>query len=105
MEELGLFPEQLVSGTKVLLINFGGTEEKYALGVLNKLRHAGIAAEIYPDAAKFDKQMKYANKRGLPYIIIIGEEEMRQHMVSLKDFTTGEQKMLTIHECVEALKA
>lgn len=104
LEELNLFPEELATGTKVLIINFGGEDEAYALSVLSKLRSEGIAAEIYPDAAKFDKQMKYANKRSLPYVILAGEEERTKQMVSLKDFQSGEQKMMAVDEAVQKLK-
>lgn len=104
MDELKLFPEGLVTGAKVMLVNFGGENETYALNVLQQLRHAGIMAEIYPDAAKFDKQMKYANKRGLPFVIMTGEEEMAKGMVSLKDFTTGEQQLMTVADCISKLK-
>lgn len=104
LEELNLFPEELATGTKVLIINFGGQDEAYALSVLSKLRNECIAAEIYPDAAKFDKQMKYANKRNLPYVILAGEEERTKQMVSLKDFQSGEQKMMAVDEAVQKLK-
>lgn len=104
IDELNLFPQQLASGAKVLLMNFGGDDEAYALTVLTKLREEGIAAEIYPDAAKFDKQMKYANKRNVPYVIITGEEERKQGMVSLKNFTTGEQNMVSVADAITTLK-
>jgi histidyl-tRNA synthetase len=104
MEELKLFPEQLGTGAAVMLVNFGGENEAYALQVLRQLRSAGIAAEVYPDAAKFDKQMKYANKRGIPYVILPGDEERSKQMVSLKNFVTGEQKMLSIAEAIAIIK-
>lgn len=105
LEELNAFPEQLASGTKVMLINFGGADELYALNVLQQLRRSGVSAELYPDAAKFDKQMKYANKRNLPFIIIVGEEERTQQKVSLKNFTTGEQQMLSVADACDLLLA
>jgi histidyl-tRNA synthetase len=98
LEELTLFPQELGTGAKIMLVNFGGENEQYAMGVLQQLRTAGIASEIYPDAAKFDKQMKYANKRGIPYVILAGDEEREKKMISLKNFTTGDQKMITITE-------
>jgi histidyl-tRNA synthetase len=94
----------LASSTKVMMVNFGGDEEAYALQVLQDLRKAGISAELYPEAAKFDKQMKYANKRSIPYVMILGEEERKQQLVSLKDFTTGKQEMLTAAAAVNVLK-
>jgi len=104
IEELKLFPDQLASGADVLLLNFGGENELYALEVLKQLRSAGISAEIYPDAVKFDKQMKYANKRDIGYVILPGDEERQKGMLSLKNFSTGEQKLLTITDCITILK-
>jgi histidyl-tRNA synthetase len=104
IEELNLFPQELATGTKVLLVNFGGANEQYALKTVQQLRNAGIAAEVYPDAAKFDKQMKYANKRGIPYVILPGDEEREKQMLSLKNFTTGKQKMMGLEEVVRELK-
>lgn len=104
MEELGLYPDELSSGIQAIIINFGGEDEMYALKVLTQLREAGINAEIYPDAVKFDKQMKYANKRNVPYVIIIGEEERKNNTVSLKNFTTGEQEAISVAECINTLK-
>ncbi len=105
MEELCVFPEQLASGAKVILLNFGGDNEQYAISVLKQLRTAGISAELYPDAAKFDKQMKYANKRNMAYVILPGDEEREKGMVSLKNFLTGEQKMMMLNECIGLLSA
>lgn len=104
MEELTLFPAQLATGSKVMLVNFGGENETYALSILHQLRASGLAAEIYPDAAKFDKQMKYANKRSIPYVILPGDEERKQQLVSLKDFTTGEQQMLPLQQAINIVK-
>jgi histidyl-tRNA synthetase len=104
MEELNLFPTQLAEGTQVMIVNFGGENELYALHILRQLRDAGIAAEIYPDAAKFDKQMKYANKRGIAFVMMPGDDERKAEKVSLKNFTTGEQKTLGIDECIATLK-
>jgi len=104
LEELHLFPEQSAKGSKAIFINFGGENEKYALHMLRQLREIGIASEIYPDAAKFDKQMKYADKRGIPYIILCGDEERQKQLLSLKNFTTGEQKMISLQECISILQ-
>jgi histidyl-tRNA synthetase len=103
MDELVLFPNQLASGTKAMLVNFGGEHETYALQILQQLRNAGIAAEIYPDASKFDKQMKYANKRGITYVLLPGEEEMKSGKVSVKNFETGNQEMMGVAACIELL--
>ena len=104
LEELNLFPEDLETGTKVLFVNFGGEDEAYSLSVLQQLRANGISAEIYPDSIKFDKQMKYANKRNIPYVIIAGEEERKGEILSVKNFITGEQQKLSIEEAIETTK-
>ena len=104
MDELKVFPEQLATGTKVMLINFGSENETYALHVLQQLRAADIVAEIYPDTAKFDKQMKYANKRGIAFVILPGDEERQKNMVSLKNFSTGAQEMLSVSDCINTIK-
>ncbi len=103
MEELKAFPEQLAEGTKAMLVNFGGENETYALQILQQLRTANIPAEIYPDASKFDKQMKYANRRGIAYVLLPGDEERQKNMVSVKNFVTGEQKMMSIAETIVLL--
>jgi len=105
MDELAVFPQQLATGTQALLVNFGGENETYALHILQQLRAENIIAEIYPDVAKFDKQMKYANKRGIAYVLLPGDEEREKNMVSLKNFTTGQQEMLTIDACIEKVKS
>lgn len=104
MDELDVFPAGQAAGADVMLLNFGNEEERYALKILQQLRAAGISAEIYPDAAKFDKQMKYANKRNLPYIIIAGEKEMAEGKLSLKNMVTGEQETMALVELVTQLK-
>lgn len=104
MEELDIFPKELATGAKVMLVNFGGANEIYALSVLQSLRNAGIAAELYPDAVKFDKQMKYANKREISYVVLPGDEEREKNMLSLKNFSTGEQQMISLQDCINKLK-
>lgn len=104
LDELNLFSDALASSTQVLLLNFGGDNEAYALSTLVQLRNAGVAAEIYPDASKFDKQMKYANKRAIPFVIIPGDDERAANKLSLKNFITGEQSLLTIDEVINQLQ-
>jgi histidyl-tRNA synthetase len=84
-------------------MNFGGQNEAYALQLVSKLRAQGVAAELYPDVAKFDKQMKYANKRGFAYVILPGDEEREKGLVSIKNFTTGVQQMLPFDDVVQLL--
>lgn len=104
LEELELFPDELVASTQVLLVNFGDEDEQYALHILSQLRSVGLNAEIYPDAVKFDKQMKYANKRDIHYVIIAGENERKTNKLSLKNFITGEQQLITVEEAIGILK-
>jgi len=104
MDELQVFPEQLATGTQVILLNFGGDNERYAMSILKELRAAGVMAEIYPDAAKFDKQMKYANKRGIAFVMLPGDEEREKQMISLKNFVSGEQQMLSVTDSITAIK-
>jgi histidyl-tRNA synthetase len=104
LEELKLFPQALVAGARVMLINFGGVDEEYAIGILQQLRKAGISAELYPEAAKFDKQMKYANKRGTPYIFIAGEAERTASELSVKNMQSGEQQRLSVTAAISLLQ-
>jgi len=105
LEKLSAFPEQLATGSKVMIVNFGGENEAYALGILRQLREVGIAAEIYPDAAKFDKQMKYANKRGFSYVLLPGDNERAAGKVGVKNFITGEQTQMDVAAAVFMLAA
>jgi histidyl-tRNA synthetase len=95
LNELELYPKHQVENTKVFFVNFGKVEEAYCLPILAKLRDAGINAEIYPEAAKMKKQMKYANGKAIPFVAIIGEDEMQKGELMLKNMENGEQKSLT----------
>src|SRR5690606_35859739 len=88
LEELGLFPESATQSTQVLISNFDKLAELYALPLLRKLRAAGVAAELYPAAAKLKKQLAYADAKRVPYVILIGEEEIESGLYSLKDMHT-----------------
>jgi histidyl-tRNA synthetase len=94
MEELELFPETVEQGTKVLFFNLGEEESKTAYALLQKLRKKGIASEMYHETAKFDKQFKYAEKKNIPYIIIIGSKELEQSKCTIKDLRTGTQNLV-----------
>ena len=95
LEELGLFPETVTANTRVLFLNFGDEESLYALQTIRKLRTAGISAELYPDPAKMKKQMNYANRRGIPYVVLAGAEEIREEKLTLKNMASGEQLKLS----------
>jgi histidyl-tRNA synthetase len=104
LEELNLFPTSAQQGTKVLISNFDENAELYALPLLQRFRTANIAAELYPSSAKLKKQMSYADAKNIPYVILIGEEEMQNNLLTLKDMTSGEQQKLTAAEIIERLK-
>lgn len=91
MNEMNLFPESLVSSTRVLFLNFGEDEERMSMSLLTSVRRAGIAAEIYPEPAKLKKQMEYANRKNIPFVAMIGKEELGSGTVTLKNMLSGEQ--------------
>ncbi len=101
---LDKFPTSAAASTKLLFVNFGEKEEAYALPLLEKLRKAGVNAEIYPDRAKMKKQMTYANKKNIPFVAIIGENEIAEGKISLKNMDSGEQSLLGIDEIISKLK-
>ena len=105
LQELDMFPANVARCGSCFLVNFGGDDEAYSLHVLSRLRQAGIQAELYPEAAKFDKQLKYANRRGFPYVIIAGEKERTNGTVTLKDFATGKQEELGLEAAMTVLTA
>jgi len=104
LQELNLFPESAAVGTKVLISNFDKEAERYALPILQQLRGANIAAELYPSSAKLKKQMSYADDKHIPYVILIGSEEMSNDVLTLKNMKSGQQEKLTIAAVVELLK-
>jgi len=104
LEELNLFPASAEVGTKVLISNFDEAAEKYALPIVQQLRNAGISAELYPSSAKLKKQMAYADAKNIPYVILIGGDEMASAELTLKDMQSGEQKKLTVLGILELLK-
>lgn len=91
MLNMNLFPETANITTEVLFLNFGGQSELVALGLMAKVRAEGVSAEIYPDAVKIKKQMDYANKRAIPYVVIIGDDEVVSGVASVKKMESGEQ--------------
>ena len=96
MVGLDLFPAEIGCSTKVLFVNLGEAEAMASLCAVNELRSAGISAEIYPDSAKMKKQMEFANRRAIPYVAIIGSNELEQGVVTLKNMNTGEQNTVAI---------
>lgn len=105
LNQLDLYPKDAVDGTQLLFVNFGESEAAYVLPVLAKVRAAGIRAEIYPDSAKMKKQMGYANNKAIPFVAIVGGNEMNEGKLTLKNMTTGEQSLVTPDELIDAIKA
>lgn len=104
MLQSGKFPDKSISRSKLLFINFGETEVKYCLPLLQQVRESGINAEIYPDNAKIKKQMAYANSNHIEFVALVGEEELKSGKITLKNMISGEQKMLKKEEFAVALK-
>ena len=94
LNQLDLYPREAVNATQVLFVNFGEKEAQYSLSIIADLRKAGIRAEIYPDSTKMKKQMSYANAKEIPFVAIIGETEMQEGKVTIKNMTTGEQQLV-----------
>lgn len=104
MNELTVFPEEALNSTDVMLVNFGDKEAAYSLGILEQIQQTGIKAELYPDAAKMKKQMKYADQKKVGYVLLIGEEEMNTGIYTLKNMKTGEQTKGNLEEILTILK-
>jgi len=98
MEELKLFPEDVYVGSQVLFFNLGDKESRKSFELAQQLRAKNIRCEVYHEAAKFDKQFKYAEKKKIPFVIIIGEEEMKKNACKIKNISTGEQKEIPVNE-------
>lgn len=105
LNQLDLYPKEAVNGTELLFVNFGDKEAAYCLPILTKVREAGVRAEIYPDASKMKKQMGYANDKQIPFVAIVGENEMNEGILTLKNMTTGEQSLVTPDELLAVVKA
>ncbi len=102
--ETGKFPEDVATGTRLLFVNFGDNEAAHALPLLRQVREAGIAAELYPDAAKLKKQFAYADAKGIPYVATMGSEEIAQGIVSVKDLRSGEQRAVKTDELISLVQ-
>ena len=103
MQELKLFPDNVLTFSQVLLVNFGVEEQKYAQKVLFMLREAGISCELFPEAAKMKKQMQYADKNQIPFVIIIGKNEMETGQLAVKNMKTGEQELMDTEAVISYL--
>ena len=104
LTELNLFPEKNGDITEVIFLNFGSKEERYCLPYLQQLRRNGINAEIYPDSAKLQKQMKYADQRGIPVVVMAGEDEMNNKTFTVKFMKEGRQEKIEAEKLIEIIK-
>lgn len=103
LEHLGLFPDTVDQFTKALFINFGTTESLYALKAIQTLRSQGIVCELYPDSVKMKKQMNYANKRNIPFVILVGEDELASQTFTLKNMQNAHQESVTLEQLIQRL--
>lgn len=104
LNELNLFPETMADAPRVLVTNFGVEEEKFSFNLVTQLRAAGINADMYPTQAKLGKQFEYADKKKIPYVAVIGADEMQSNTINLKDMVSGVQEKFTAEELVAKLK-
>lgn len=104
LNTLNLYPADTALGTTVMFTNFGKKEAAAAMKMMKEMRAAGISAEIYPDAAKMKKQMGRADALSIPYVAIVGESELAESKLTLKNMTTGEQQLLTVDEAIRLIK-
>jgi histidyl-tRNA synthetase len=105
MEELNLFPSASQTTTRVMITQFDAEAGRYALPLLKQIREAGINAELYPDAGKLKKQLDYANQKNIPFVILIGSEEMLSGQLSLKNMRSGEQQKMNLEEVIAYLRS
>ena len=103
LNQLELYPKEAVNETQLLFINFGEQEAAFAMQTLLQVRAAGIRAELFPDATKMKKQMSYANAHSIPFVALIGENELAEGKITMKNMATGEQKLVTPNELIEEL--
>ena len=104
LNALDLYPKDSLQTSQILFINFGEKETLYCMPILNKLRNAGIRAELFPDTAKMKKQMSYANAKQIPYVALAGDDEMKKGKITLKNMNTGKQELLTTDRLIQKLK-
>ena len=104
LNQLELYPKEAVNGTELMFVNFGDKEAAFSMSMLAKVRAAGIRAEIFPDAAKMKKQMNYANAKNVPFVAIVGENEMNVGKAMLKNMETGKQNLVSVKELIAALR-
>ena len=105
LNQLELYPATTAASVDLLFINFGEAEAAHCLKLARATREAGIATEVFPDAAKMKKQMNYANARQIPFVALVGESEMEQNLIALKNMTTGEQQQVSLEQLIQIIQA
>ena len=105
LNQLELYPATTAASVDLLFINFGEKEAAHCLNLARATREAGIATEVFPDAAKMKKQMNYANARQIPFVALVGESEMEQNLIALKNMTTGEQQQVSLEQLIQLIQA
>ena len=105
LSELNLFPESATSGTKVLLVQFGGETTSAAFQLLKQIRNEGISCEMYPDDAKLKKQFKYADDNKIPFVVVVGEDEVKSGMWQLRNMVTGDQQAVSTDQLIGSLSS
>lgn len=103
LTELNLFPQELGQTARAMFVNFGDKELSYCIQAAGKMRAAGISTLIYPDNAKMKKQMEFANRKGIPFVIFVGEDEIANNSLKVKNMTTGEQQTVQMEDIATAL--
>ena len=104
LEELDVFPKTVTKNVEVLFINFGDKEALFSLKAIKQLRLQGVNAELYPDAAKMKKQMNHANKRNIPFVVLVGDQEIESDTYTLKNMVSGEQDKVSLQALISKTK-
>jgi histidyl-tRNA synthetase len=104
LEELKLFPGNLQVSTKALFFNMGKEENNFAFGIMQKLRNSGLSCELYHEPTKINKQFSYAEKKNIPFVIIIGNKEMEEKNCAVKNLATGNQEIVSLEKLADYLK-
>ena len=103
LEELNLFPNIQGNIVKALFLNFGDENSLYSMNAMDKLRENNISTELYPDNLSIKKQLNYANNNNIPYVVFVGDEELKSKKYNLKEMNTGNQELLTISQLIKKL--
>ncbi len=101
MLEQNLFPEETQGTTQVMFVNFGQKEQDFCLPIVNKIRSAGINTELFPESAKLKKQMNHANNNNIPFVVLIGDDEMQGNFLTVKNMNSGEQKQMSVEDLIK----